>query len=351
MSNISPFFLRTRTGIIADDIPGSFLYLGVEEGLTYIAPFIEDRLFREQGVLDVCAIAPSELEAQWKTSNADLVIAVAPVPYLDALKGPCDIRALARLHQVIPTSGNYDDILGQLSRRERKRGEEARNNGFTYDVTLEDDLFYEFYRTMHVPTMHHRYGARARSVEERTAYETLFRRGVLVRVHKDGQWVAGSVSHIDDATRTLNARLIGVLNGDDTWRTNGAQNFVYHALIDWAAHHTIDQVDFQGCEPFLTKGTFQYKKRFGTRAVLPKNIFGSLRMLIRGQEFGPQIRRFLVDNPVIGESPNGDLIAQYFYDARHPARVDIPYQTPGLVAAASLDLDELTMMSRAVPPL
>ncbi|MFI1736994.1 hypothetical protein [Streptomyces sioyaensis] len=165
---------------------------------------------------------------------------------------------------------------------------------------------------------------------------------MLFRVHKSGEWVAGSVSQIARERRTLNARLIGVKAGDDKYRTAGAQNFVYHAILDWAAgEDSIDTVEFQGCEPFLTKGTFQYKKRFGTTAVIPDNAFGRLRMLIRPKALTPSIRRFLANNPVLTDDSSGGLVAKYFFDQDNALRSDIPHSSPGITGNVAIDLDEL----------
>ncbi|MEW2434773.1 hypothetical protein AB0952_11400 [Streptomyces caniferus] len=347
MNDNPDYFLRENFGTTELGEPASTAYLGVKEGLTYIAPFVEDRFLTERtGERTTPVGDPPGLAKQWASADADLAILVAPTDVVDSLAEPGDIRAVARIHQVVDTSGGHEHVMTQLlSRREGRRRRNAHRDGFSYDVSHRDEDFYEFYRTMHLPTMHTRYADRARSVEEDQAYRTLFREGVLFRVLRSEEWVAGSVCRIDRESRTLNARLIGIKDGSDTLREAGAQTYIYYANLDWAAcEDSIDTLDFQGCEPFLTKGTFQYKKRFGTTAVIPRNnVFGGLRMLIRPNALTPSVRRFLVNNPVMAESSfgGGELIAKYFYDQDNALRSDILHNSPGITESVSINLDEL----------
>jgi hypothetical protein len=189
--------------------------------------------------------------------------------------------------------------------------------------------------------MHSRYGNLARSVEESKAYRNLFKQGQLFKVFLNQQWLAGSVCQIDPNLRIVNARLLGVRQGQDIYRNNGAQNFVYHSIIDWACRSSnIDLIDFQGCEPFLSKGTFQYKKRFGAQAVIPDNLFGELRLIMRVNKLTPSIRRFLIDNPSIVITETGHLSARYFQDKTTPFRADIPFECDGLETKIVLDVDD-----------
>ncbi|WP_432010369.1 hypothetical protein [Streptomyces cucumeris] len=343
--NDSPgYFLRENSGTTELGESARTVYLGAQEGLTYIAPFVEDRFLTERSGERTSSLDdPSGLAKLWSSADADLAVLVAPADVVDSLAGPGDIRAVSRIHQVVDTSRGHAHVMSRLlSRREGRRRRNAERDGFTYDVSHEDEHFYEFYRTMHLPTMHMRYADRARSVEEEQAFRTLFRQGVLFRVLRSGEWVAGSVCQIDRERRRLNARLIGIKEGSEVHRAAGAQTYIYYANLDWAASEEgIDLLDFQGCEPFLTKGTFQYKKRFGTTAVIPDNVFGRLRMLIRPKAQSPSVRRFLVNNPVVAENGSGELVATYFFDQNTPVRSDIQHNCPGITEAVSINLDEL----------
>jgi hypothetical protein len=110
--------------------------------------------------------------------------------------------------------------------------------------------------------------------------------------------------------------------------------------LDARMQSFLSVADFQGCEPFLSKGTFQYKKRFGARAVIPDNAFGQWRLLIRTPTLCPSTRQFLVNNPLIGLDAEGQLQAQYFFDANHEIRSDIPFASKGIHSQVSHNLDE-----------
>jgi hypothetical protein len=343
MSEDAGYFTRGNRGTAADGAALRTAYIGTEEGLTYIAPFVEDLLLSGQQPGQRQAVGTDEAAALWRATDADLSMLVVPAAMATALAMPGDIRAVARIHQVVDTSQGLAHVHAAMSSRERKRAAQAAADGYSYDISHDDAHFHTFYRTMHAPTMNVRYGDRARSVEEGKALETLFHAGALFRIFKSGEWVAGSVGQIDAARRTLNSRLIGVLAGDDRFRLEGAQNYVYHAILDWAAGEaSIDRVDFQGCEPFLTKGTFQYKKRFGTSAEIPDNRLGGLRLLIRARLERPAVREFLINNPVLVQNAAGELMANYFFDGRTPPRKDIPFASPGIVGAVFRDLDAVT---------
>lgn len=318
-----------------------FVYVGVAEGLVYIASFVEQCFFENSHVEQEGTLGWHQLEDFMKQDQTDMCLLMAPMEVIQQCRQHGDVFGVSRIHQQVDVSAGWQHVLSQLSHRENKRRTQLDRQGFSFDVSLEDEDFFAFYRSMHTPTMSARYGCFARSVPEQAAYLDLFKQGVLFRVHLKGEWVAGSISQINDSTRTLNARLIGVKDGAAVYRANGAQNYVYHAILEWAsAQSAIDCVDFQGCEPFLSKGTFQYKKRFGATAVVPENAFGQWRLLIRARTLCASTRHFLINNPLMGLDSEGRLQAQYFFDAERGARLDIPFASKGIYSEVRRNLDQ-----------
>lgn len=327
---------KSRSGSLA-----RLTYVGVAEGLRYIAPFVDQCFFEHSSVEREGVLEWEQLEVFLKQNQTDMSLLMASSAVVQRCQQSGDIVGLSRIHQKVDVSAGWSYVLGGISHRESKRRTQSIKQGFKFDVSTEDEDFFSFYRSMHAPTMSARYGDFARSVEEQSAYRDLFKQGILFRVHLNEEWVAGSVSQIDLAARTLNARLIGVKDGGALYRENGAQNFVYHAILEWASNQSsIDSVDFQGCEPFLSKGTFQYKKRFGAQAVIPTNTFGLMRILIRVPTLSAAARQFLINNPFIGLDPAGQLQAQYFYDSDHEIRLDIPFASKGIHSQVNHNLDQ-----------
>nr|WP_256672550.1 hypothetical protein [Pseudomonas sp. C1C7] len=341
MSQKTVCHFRIYSGCSRAGEPARFTYLGVKEGLQYIAPFVAQGFFEEPSVVQEGLMEWEQIGGFVKQNKAEISLLMASLDVVQQYQREGDIVGLSRIHQKVDVSAGWEQVLGQLSHREVKRRTQSINQGFQFDVSIADADFFSFYRTMHVPTMSARYGAFARSVEEQDAFSSLFKRGVLFRIKKHTDWVAGSVSQIDWPARTLNARLIGMRDGSAVYRANGAQNFVYHSILEWASNQSsIDWVDFQGCEPFLSKGTFQYKKRFGAQAVIPENAFGQWRILIRVPALCASVRKFLINNPLIGLDADGRLQAQYFFDANHEVRSDIPYASKGIHSQVFRNLDQ-----------
>lgn len=341
MSQKTVCHFRIYSGHSRAGTPARLTYFGVEAGLLYIAPFVAQCFFEHFSADQEGTMEWAQLDDFIKQNQTDMSLLMASLDIIQQRQQPGDVVGLSRVHQRVDVSAGWEHVLGQLSQRESKRRTQSIKEGFKFDVSFEDEDFFSFYRSMHAPTMSARYGAFARSVQEQSAYLDLFKRGVLFRILLNEKWVAGSVSQIDISTRTLNARLIGVKDGSVLFRANGAQNFVYHAILEWASNQSsIDCVDFQGCEPFLSKGTFQYKKRFGAKAVVPKNDFGQWRLLIRVPTLCASVRQFLVNNPLIGLDADGQLQAQYFFDADHEIRSDIPFASKGIHSQVSHNLDQ-----------
>lgn len=326
---------RSKTGLAA-----SLVYVGLAEGLVYIASFVEQCFFEHSHTEQEGILAWNQLDDFIMRNQADICLLMASMEVVRHCQRSGDIVGVSRIHQKVDVSNGWEDTIRQLSNRENKRRVQLVGQGFGFDVSHDDGDFLVFYRSMHVPTMQTRYGCHARSVPEEKAYIDLFKRGILFRISLKGEWVAGSISQIDEVTRTLNARLIGVKNGATIYRSNGAQNYVYHSILEWAScQPSIDCVDFQGCEPFLSKGTFQYKKRFGATAVIPENAFGAWRLLIRAKMQSSSARQFLIDNPLMGVDSAGHLQAQYFYDSAHKPRLDIPSASKGIDSEIRYNLD------------
>jgi hypothetical protein len=331
MSQLSVYEVVGRRG---ETGPVSFSYLGIEAGLIYVVPFVRNGLIREDlKVTRQGKVAVEDAAAFLAECQSDLCILAADRETVLELYDPAEhVLMPFRIHQIVHASRGWEEVTRRMSARELKRYQKlAARNAFAYRISHEDADFFRFYETMHRPTMQKRHGELARSVEINTAYETLFKKGLLFQVTQDGVPVSGSVSQIDAGKNWLNTRLIGVLNGDEKYLDNGAQNFTYHAILHWACNvGGIDVVDFGGCEPFLTKGTFQHKKRFATEAILPPNQFHDVRMLLRANGRSPAVRDYLIDNPVMIVDENDNLGAGYFHDEERPPRLDIPYQCPGL---------------------
>lgn len=322
----------------------SFSYFGITPGLKYIQPFVQNKLIRDGAIVTrKSTIHPSSLKKYYESCESDLIIVAVDKETVFSLYTPDTFIMPFRIHQIVNTFAGWEQVQKSISKRELKRSQKQKEQyNLDYYISYNDEDFFRFYDTMHKPTMDVRFGKFARSVERNEAYEQLFKKGLLFLVTHDGVPISGSVSQIDKEKNWLNARLIGVLNGDSKYRKMGGQNYVYHSILHWACNEgNIDVVDFQGCEPFLTKGTFQYKKRFGTHAILPPNEFYDKRLLVKANFESDAVNEFLINNPVMLIDKDDNLGAGYFYNAKSEPRLDIPYNSPGFKYHRLIDIDKI----------
>ncbi|MFE7114593.1 hypothetical protein ACFU99_04115 [Streptomyces sp. NPDC057654] len=133
---------------------------------------------------------------------------------------------------------------------------------------------------------------------------------------------------------------MGVEDGAERHYVSGAFKSIYHLLIGWAAENGVRRLDLQGTEPFLSKGTFQWKRRLGSRVIVPPNHFGDKRLWLQVCQDIPAVRDFLVVNPTLAKTADGLLEAIYFHDEQRPPQFDFSARTPGVDRARHVDLDE-----------
>jgi len=161
--------------------------------------------------------------------------------------------------------------------------------------------------------MRSRHGDATRSLDRSTAYECVFRRGVLLFVTENGERVAGMLCRLDKREH-MTFRLVGVRDGAAEHYRSGVFMAAYLFLLEWAAEAGVTRVDLSGCEPFLSKGIFQFKRKLHPEMVRPDNHFHDKRLWLRVLRDSPGVRDFLVANPMVSESGGGGLEATYFFD-------------------------------------
>jgi hypothetical protein len=323
-------------------------YVGAECGLTYIEPFIRDRLFG-----DGMAAASSPRPAEWTGPDqherldlgplyGDADLFVAALPWSAARRLPARRAMLMpfRVHLVTDFSTVDGDKPPSPSARERKRQRRrVRDHAYGYRISQDAEDFDWFYDRMHIPTMNTRHAERQRTVAKDIARHELFERGFLLLVTAGTKPVAGILCQVDDEQRLCNARLVGWLDGDETHLRHEALKTGNHFLVEWARDAGFRRIDFQGCEPFLSKGTFQSKRHLGVRAVAPVAPLDQFAVWVHARRDLPAIRDFLVANPPI-QAIDGRLRPCYFFDALRPVRTDLGHECAGMSEPVLIDLDK-----------
>ncbi|MPY61992.1 GNAT family N-acetyltransferase [Streptomyces spongiae] len=334
-----------RFPAVRSDVGGvSISYSGVPEGLPYALEFTEQR--RESGAGEPAARVGAvlrgwDLGSPRRVPDADIVMVGTSAAKARQLAARASLVVPVRVHFVLDLDRDPEAIHAGASKGARRDfRQKSRQHDWSFGTERDPAWFEYFYDRVYRATMFERYGARARTESRESAYECLFRSGVLFHLSMDGERVAGHLCHWDPASKVLTSRLLGVLDGAEEYYAAGALKVMYFLLIDWAARNGVRRLDFQGTEAFLSKGTYQLKRRFGTRVVLPPNHFGGKRLWLQVRRDTAEVRSFLVDNPLLTEARDGTLEAVYFYDDLRPVRLDYRAESPGVGRVRHVHLDD-----------
>ncbi|MFE9220219.1 GNAT family N-acetyltransferase [Streptomyces lavendulae] len=323
-------------------------YAGPRDGLTYLTAFLRHRAESLPGAAGpattrVLRVDRPRMLQECARLGADLVFVGGSPSTVARLPRHRSFILPFRVHQVVSTADGtgWRERVSASERRQNRRN--ALRHGYRLEVSCDDADFAYFYDRMHVPTMRERHGPSARSMDRDTAYHSLFRPGGLLFFVRDGtRRVAGALAGMDRDGERLTGRLIGVLDGEDHHRRRGALAAVYHLQLQWAAATGVTSVDLSGSEPFLSKGTWQFKRKLGAAVVSPPDLYGALRLWLHVARDTPRVRDFLHDNPVLAvDGPEG-FEALYFHDeTREPVTSSLAAACPGLTGVRLVDLSGL----------
>lgn len=231
-----------------------------------------------------------------------------------------------RVHMVTDLSADPGDLSSVLSGEQRRQHRRrVQQLGHRYAISMSDEDFDRFYDRMYLPTMAARHAGAARITAREDARRDLLRHGHLMLLYAAGhaEPVAGSLNHI--VGPQVNARLVGVLDGAPAWLAKGAVKSAGHFLLGWALANGHRRVDFQGCEPFLRKGTLQAKIDLGAGVEPAPPPLRDIRIRLSVRRDRPGVRELLVNNPVVTVDATGQMHAIAF---RNGERVPAPVRRP-----------------------
>ncbi|NJN92876.1 MAG: GNAT family N-acetyltransferase [Anaerolineales bacterium] len=230
------------------------------------------------------------------------------------------------------------DIRGEWAEVEQRFREDARRNevrkakkfGYSYVISYDRADFENFYYTMYLPMMQRRHAVVDLLLTFEEAYE-YFQRGMLLRVKRDGRYVAGGVCYPEQ--KVLYFIMIGVLDGDEQLMREGAVAAINYSRIQWAHEQGYEAVDFWGSRPYMT-GLFLYKRKWGVTVSVPPNRYERIWLQVRRDT--PAVRQFFKDNPCLVLDQQQDLWGLIITDAPDQLTSDAEagwckqYATPGL---------------------
>ncbi|MFD8751878.1 hypothetical protein ACFV0O_12975 [Kitasatospora sp. NPDC059577] len=313
-------------------------YGGLPHGLTHVLPFLEQRR-RTASHRTGRSTSWPDLLAGRAAPGADLLAVGMPTDRVPARLPRHSLLLPFRVSLAVPVGPDRPDILGRVSRKARQQHvRELRSHCRTLEVATGEEDFAAFYDGMHRPTMVGRHGDAARSEDRESARTCLFRRGVLFFLRESDHRVAGMLCRLEGPTLVI--RLAGVEGGAARAYDSGTYMAMYVLILQWAAGHGLTRVDLSGCEPFLSKGIFQFKRKLHPEVSLPANHFADKRLLLRVCRDSPSVRDFLTANPVLGFGRAGALEAVHFHDDDRPPRLDLRWSCPGVEGQRLVHFDD-----------
>jgi hypothetical protein len=339
-SAVRPIYVKSASP--SQSLP-SLAYLGIPDGVHYTLPFLEQcrATSGDPGGTDSSVRGGQDpIEATSGPQQADLLVIGHDARWTRRLPRTGCLRLPFRVGLIVPLDARQD-VLQRVSRKDRQQFRRQRDRQVWHLESAGRNADFDyFYDRMHLPTMALRHGVDTRSERRDSAYASIFRRGRLFFLRQSGERVVGALCRLEPRAGTLVIRLVGVRDGDLVHYRQGTYMALFIHLLEWATARGLARVDLGGCEPFLNKGTFRFKRKLHPHVGLPSNHFRHRRLCLTVTRDTRAVRDFLVNNPPIAIGADGRLRAVYFYDTERPPRTDLPWRTAGISEARYVGLDK-----------
>jgi hypothetical protein len=280
--------------------PATVLVFGTKGSWPYIAELVFTRLDKKEELGRVL-IGRLPRCLAWQATRPDIVIV-----HVDKVYRPL-LRKWGFVHLPEWVSFRFDlsSPPQQTWRQSRTKNlqenlRRIRKYGYTSVVTHDSAQFDFFYREMYLPFIPRKYGESTELVGPQFM-RLFFESGLLLLVKKGEEAISGSI--IIAGTAGAKAMIIGMKEGSEAHRREGALAACYYFTTLWAWDKGYPSVDFGECRPFFDDGVFYFKKRWGMRLEeYPhrSNVFG-----LRVGSASPAALDFLEANPFVVQGKLG----------------------------------------------
>jgi hypothetical protein len=316
-------------------------------GLGYSTTFLKGILFDkgEDPVEQPVGRIPFwRLDEMADRTSSDVVIVEAASRLIRRLPDQQSIVFPQHVEHVADVRGDWEDVQGRFHRTVRRTSLKlVRKYGYDYDVSTDRRDFEEFYQRMYALTTEERHDKRSMPISIGEAYQ-YFRCGWLLRVKRDGAWIAGALMH--PRQDVIVADMSGVRDADVQLIREGAGVAIYYYSLQLANQRGFRGINFLGSGPVLEGGLFQHKRRWGGEVVVSPY----LRRLIwlRIQRSTPAVAQFLKETPLITVGQDGRLHGLIVVDDPYQVPPEIEqewgknYATPGLTSLIVRAVGNLT---------
>ena len=302
-------------------------------GLGYIKPILKNMLFSEEPVeqeIDRVFVGrPGELTL---STASDLTIIEASRHLIDKLAHENAIILPFRVKFLLSLQGEWPDVEHRFRYNTRRKVRKAqRYKNYEYEISYCEEDAKAFYHTMYLPTIRGRHGKMAAILPEREAYQ-LLRHGGLFLVKRGGINVCGVLVQAQQGTFEIVE--MGVLDGNVELLKEHVVDAMTFLCICWAHQQGYESFSFGATWPYLSGGTFQAKRRWGTTIKVSPH--EHKRIWIRVQHNTPAVNQFLKDNPCLTIDDSGKLQGLIVTDDSNSINSETEaqwrklYATPGL---------------------
>ena len=239
----------------------STLYVGAGRNFE----FLINRLFVGADIVEkdqtINPIAGLVLCRQAET-DVDLIIIDLDLPYSLLYSSRAYLRVPQWVKQQLvlpPSKRTFIDSLPRKLRREISRC--IRKYHYTYDLVDTKEQFKYFYHRFYAPFIRSRFSNESVVVSE-AFFLSQCRLGLILRLLRDGQPVAGAVLQLEKAQ--LSSVWVGFATTNVAKSGTGWSDVLDYFTIDYAFSKGYRTIDFGPSRPLLDDGVFRYKRKWGT---------------------------------------------------------------------------------------
>lgn len=332
-----------KIGTVTSTVPAcphapSISYAGIPQGLANILK-----------LTDVLRSRDFPGAINWESNN-DGAVADISLHGTSVRGAPAGVRELVlpfRVHLAIPTP-DLESVKQAVSKRERSRFSSSLNQEqWRARITTDENEVRRFYFRMHLPTMAKRHADAARTESLDLALHIVRQGGLFLSESSAGP-VAGCL--FTQVGSVFTTRLLGVDEGADEHYDNGAFKNLYYMMLKHCANNSsIQTMDLFGTEAFISKGIFQWKRKLGAQVCQAPNHFRHKFLRLKVHRDSPGVRRFLLHNPMLIDTPSG-FAPVYFMEGNQGAMREFSAQMGGLNPPLHIPIDEFLSLDDAVNP-
>lgn len=237
--------------------PITTLFIGTEESAYQFAYLICRQIDRMSllGRFLPAQINPSHLP------NAEIIMANVRKPLANKFLKH-DFLFLPTVSFCLDLRKSINDMIKEFSRRRRRDIKKLKSlNYFCTICRGAEKDFDSFYCTMYLPYIEKRFGKAVKPSPYLGTRALYTKNGGIILVKKEKKNLAGILFQMKG--KTLYAINYGINIREQNLATRLAGHAALYFLIEWAKKNGITGLDYGLTMPFITDGTFQYKKEWG----------------------------------------------------------------------------------------